>query len=71
MAIPEMRMDIAADLGQLVEMVEDLGDYWHAGSGGWEAGGGNAQHTDCPAFPTAASQIGHYRLRACTARGRA
>jgi hypothetical protein len=27
-------MDVAADLGQLVEIVEDLGDYWHGGSGG-------------------------------------
>src|SRR5437762_5110845 len=29
-----MRMDVAADLGQLVEIVEDLGDHWHRGSGG-------------------------------------
>src|SRR5205085_6321845 len=29
-----MRMDVAADLGQLIKIVEDLGDYWHAGSGG-------------------------------------
>src|SRR6266446_7414809 len=29
-----MGMDVAADLGQLVEIVEGLGDDWHDGSGG-------------------------------------
>src|SRR5205823_10239160 len=62
-----MRMDVAADLGQLVEIVEDLGDHWHGGSGGLGSRGRKPPAYRLPAFPDSRFASGLVGLR-CPAR---
>src|SRR5437762_4401288 len=58
-----MRMDVAADLGQLVEIVEDLGDHWHRGSGGLGSRGRKPPAYRLPAFPD--SRFANWGIPGC------
>src|SRR5438045_9440384 len=61
-----MRMNVAADLGQLVEIIEDLGDHWHGGSGG--LGSRGRKH---PAYRLARCSDSRFANRGSTRLGRA